>query len=287
MRKILIATILVTLSNTANAKFLAGENNRCFINTSGWNESWFCGKGDDKCSGKKATGGKRYVNYKVHGEKFTEEDNDDVERTYYCCNGTSDTIGKFIEASAFETTETITIDVANGKCTYERTVDICGNIVEDKPCTEATDCARGIVKRNGVCIPPCDDGFVFESENSNRCVPCEETERQAIVGIGYDKVCKKCKSYEILDKDDMECKVKEVPKSTPKESITTNTKGETVVVNSDNTTSIVLTSTSKDAMRKCWQCPGRVAFKQCILYLTNQTNTISAEEIKSGCKITD
>ncbi len=85
----------------------------------------------------------------------------------------------------------------------------------------------------------------------------------------------------------MECKLKEIPKTTPKESISTNEKDETVVVNSDNTTSIALTSTSKDAMRKCWQCPGQYAFKQCVPYLTNQSNTVSAEQIKSGCKISD
>ncbi len=282
MRKILIATILVTLSNTANAKLLTGENNRCYIDTGGWNETWWCGQSADKCSGKQAKGGKRQNNYYSHGESGTIGD-----KKYYCCNGTNDTVGAWKEANTFTKSENITIDVTNGKCTYERKIDICGNIVEDKPCTEATDCARGIVKRNDVCVPPCDDGFVFESDNSNRCIPCEETERQAIVGIGYDKVCKKCKSYEILDKDDMECKVKEVPKSTPKESITTNTKGETILTNSDGSKSVILTKTPQDAMRKCWQCPGRVAFKQCILYLTNQTNTISAEEIKSGCKITD
>ena len=284
MRKILIATILVTLSNTADAKnyWFYGENNRCVIYTLGWNETWWCGQSADKCSGKTAKGGSRKNYYYSHGASKTLN-----SEKHYCCNGTNDTVGAWKKADTFIKSEKITIDVPNGKCTYERKIDICGNIVEDKPCTEATDCARGIVKRNDVCVPPCDDGFVFESENSNRCVPCAETERQAITGVGYDKVCKKCRSDEILDKDDMVCKLKEIPKTTPKESISINEKGETVVVNSDNTTSIVLTSSSKDAMRKCWQCLGQYAFKQCILYLTNQSNTESADKIKSGCKITD
>ncbi len=288
MRKVLIAFgTLIFCSFGANAGFNYGEAHKCMYSHLYWDwtgqrQLVHCGKNNGKCNG--YLGRRSKERHLIHGEKYTYGNNDGDP--WWCCNGTAEKAGEIKRAPSFTTEEQITVDVANGTCTYTRKVDICGNIVEDKPCTEATECARGIVKRNDVCVPPCDDGFVFESETSNRCIPCAETERQAIIGTGYDKVCKKCESYEIFDRDDETCKVKEVPQNIPKDLITKNENGETLT-NSDGSQSIVLTSTSKDAMRKCWQCPGADYYKQCVLHFNNNKNTMPTDEIKSGCKISD
>lgn len=246
MRKIIPIIMFITLSNTAMAEFLAGSNNSCYIDTYSWNESWFCGQGSDKCANKQATGGRRYVNYLIHGDSFKYDN-----KTYWCCNGTADKIGRFYQATNFKVTESKTIDVANGKCSYDITKDICGNIIKDEPCTEAEDCVTGIKKRNEVCIPPCDDGYAFEAPTSNRCIACPDTERQAIIGIGYDKECKKCKSTEILDRDTMTCKTPEKKEQEQKQEVELGTK----------------VAITKETMAKCYRCPGKLYYKQCLLLL--------------------
>lgn len=289
MRKILIAfgTLIFSIFG-ANAGFNYDTAHKCMYSHAYWDwtggrQLVHCGKNNGKCNG--YLGRKSIEKHLLHGNKYTYWANDGDP--WWCCNGTSEKAGELKRAASFEVAVPVIVDFEHGSCTYNRKEDICGNIIEDRPCTEPTTCARGIILRNGVCVPPCDDGFVFESENSNRCIPCAETERQAIVGTGYKKECKKCKSYEILDKDEMKCKVKDVPKDAPKDSITTNENGETIMTNSDGSKSIVLTKTAQDAMRKCWQCPGADYYKQCVLHFNNNKNTMPTDEIKEKCKITD
>lgn len=268
MRKIIPVIMMIIFSNAAMASkyFIEGDGGRCWINYGGWNYGWFCGKLADTCSGKKVTGGNRRQYYKAHGEKFEWEG-----KTLYCCNGTTDEAGRFIESDHFFETEIKTIDIDYGKCSYEIKKDICGNIVEDKPCTEATEtCARGILKRNEVCIPPCEDGFAFESETSNKCIACPETTNQGIKGIGYDKICIKCKSNQILDQDTYTCKSPEEKK----QELTTAVKAGLKVI------------ATKETMAKCFRCAGNVLYKQCLLLLDTPEkldDSIDKADIKKEC----
>ncbi|MBQ8474006.1 MAG: hypothetical protein IJ500_04075 [Alphaproteobacteria bacterium] len=265
MKKIIATIAMCALSSSAIADFLTGTDNRCFIDTSGWNESWFCGKSDDKCADKKATGGYRNPHYLYHGEYFTKD-----STRYYCCNGTTDEIGRFVKASSFNKTETITVQLdGGGKCNYSRKTDICGNIIKDEKCTTPDKCPAQTILRNGQCVTPCIDGYVFESATLNRCIECPDSQTQGIQGIGYDKKCIRCKSTEILNKDTWKCEDPEAQKKQLQKDVAT---GKKIAI-------------SRGIMEQCWQCPDSNLYKDCVKSLAKQQELSDA--IKTKCKISE
>ena len=235
MKKILIALSIALISyNPALAAFYGfGTDNACYVETYKRNSFWFCGKQEEKCTERKM-GKKNNRLWQYHGESFSHDG-----KKYYCCYGTRTEKGYYVEASKWETYETITVQLANGTCTYQKITNACGEIT-DNPCTKPTDCTGNTIKRNGECIAPCgtnDGNMAYESATSNKCIECPTNASQGIINdSGTNPICVKCNSTtETWDADTKKCISRaEVTKKYHQISSAT--------------------------MKKCWQCPNNEIF---------------------------
>ncbi len=242
MKKFLYIFIVFAVTASpamARVKLRAGDNNRCFINVSGINHFWYCGSQSSDCAGKKL---RKYHDrtYQYHGDEFTSEG-----RHFWCCNGTKDAAGKYVESSApFSKSEIITVDLGNGTCTYERITNVCGEVI-DNPCTEPTKCTDGTILRNDSCVTPCDGNTAFESTTSNKCIECETTRYQGISkNSSGSNICIKCDSgTQFFDTKTQNC------------------------VSKDTFNRI-----TKEAMEKCYGCPNNVLFKECSEFFSQPEN---------------
>lgn len=257
MKTFLYILIVLTVTSSpamARVKLRAGDNNRCFINVSGINHFWYCGSQSSDCADKKL---RKYHDrtYQYHGDEFTSED-----RHFWCCNGTKDTAGKYVETTApFSTSEVVTVDLGNGTCTYEKITNVCGDVI-DNPCTEPTNCTDGTILRNDSCVTPCNGNTAFESTASNKCIECETTAYQ---GISADNICTKCDSgTQFFDTKTQNC------------------------VSKDTFNRI-----TKEAMEKCYGCPNNETFKDCAtLFSMSESNRRAADnyqQIIKDCYITE
>ena len=255
---ILMMILLVPTPSFARIKLRAGDNNRCFVNVKDTNRFWYCGTQDSTCAGKKLRKyHKRWWQY--HGEGFDSGEG----RHFWCCGGSTTAQGHYVETwDPFYSRETVTVDLPNGTCTYERITNVCGEVI-DEPCTEPTECDAGLILRNGQCVAPCDGTTAFASKTSNECVECATTAYQGI----DDKTseCVRCDSgTQFFDKKTKTCVSK---------------------------TSSSLKKVTAATMKKCYGCPNSDVFKECTtLFSKSDTERRAAENyerIISECYIDD
>lgn len=253
MNKIFIATIItITCIGSAIANFKSDPDNSCWLETTGKNEFWFCGTHGNKCAGNKLyKNSKRH--WMGHGESFYHDNS-----TFYCCvdaNGN----GKFVKSLRWIKSETLTITVEGGTCSYTTKTDACGKVISDEPCTVATTCDRHTVKRNQECVTECPAGQAFASDTSNECIPCETSGYHGIVISKGFKVCKECNPNKEFY----------------------NPRQEACVSKDD------FIQYSKGTMRQCGLCPNSDMFKEClkIMSMTNPKDATNYDQIRSDCKI--
>lgn len=260
---VLIALIMTT--GTLHADWKTNATNSCWVDSAGLFEDkfWYCGYHNE--SDKKATKcGGTWLNFNderiflYHGESF---EYDPWYKTgsggkYWCCTGTKTTAGYFVKNGSWIIKKgTVTVELENGTCTYEKTVNACGEETST-PCTEPTTCAKGYIDRNNECIQPCEDGQVFESPTSNKCIPCETTMYQGVKNDTDGQYCLKCDQHtEFFDKKKKQC------------------------VNKDNGYKKI----SKDIMKQCGLCPNSTIFKGCIECLSSDNYATCAETYKTDC----
>jgi hypothetical protein len=234
---IVISIILYTGNSFAEPKNGFGDSMECYLETDGTDSAWFCGKHDRKC--KQKLKNKHNVYPLVHGGSFSYG-----SVTAWCCDGTISKQGHFVEQRNWTTSETITVQLANGTCTYQKKINACGEIVSDTPCTEPTTCTSGTIKRNGECIAPCganDGNMAYESVTSNKCIECPTNASQ---GIDSNDICTKCNSAtDIWDANTKKC--------------ISRTEAAKKYHKISNAT-----------MKKCWQCPNNEMFKTCATILS-------------------
>lgn len=249
----------------AKQEIRAGDNNRChyITNTGSKNtgDNWtyyFCGPATQKCAGKKHKSHDKLV-LQYNGDSFSWGGN-----TYWCCGGTRTDVGQYVQGDWITKQETETVKLETGRCQKKIKTTICGDtIVED--CDEPDDCNPGLKKRNGECIKPCGENESFESETSNKCIPCPTTAYQ---GIGYVanisripyEVCLKCdKDSEFYDNVRKGC----FHKSSFKKI-------------------------SKTAMQKCWKCPVDY-IKDCVIVMEagqdNASKPSNWDTVKKECDL--
>ena len=242
MKKIFLPLLLISMTSVAHADFRANSAYTCFY--SDYNDKkqfFFCGNQGNDCIGKSSS--KHVRTNLFHGEKFSAPQ--DGSRIFWCCNGTANSAGKFIEATGwrkekFTTSEIITVELENGTCNYERITDACGNILSDTPCTEPDNCSAGYVLRNDLCVKPCESTYAFESPSSNKCIECLTTEYQ---GISKKNECIKCDpEIAFFDKSKQACVNKRDMKQV-----------------------------SKNVMKNCFRCPDNTTFKDCVTVLSTTT----------------
>ena len=186
---------MIMLCNPAIAETRKFNTNMsCHIDTNGLlnkRHFHFCGPSADECANFDVRR-RSNVTIQRHGEGFQT----DHEGYYYCCNGSTTKTGYYVKGTkgTWETTKTITLQLGNGKCTYQKKTNVCGEVVEDTPCTVAISCPDNLIIRNGACVKPCgenDGNIAYESATSNTCVECPTNATQ---GIDKDKICTKCNS---------------------------------------------------------------------------------------------
>ena len=239
MQKILIAASIILCAGNSFAEPTNGfgDSNECYIETDNRDSAWFCGKHDRTC--KQEMDDDHYVYTLLHGDSFSY---DSVKA--WCCGGSLTETGYFVQQQNWTTSETITVQLTNGTCTYQRKTNACGEVVSDTPCTEPTNCTGNTLKRNGECITPCganDGNMAFESASSNKCIECPTSASQ---GIDSNDICTKCNSAtEIWDTKTKKCisRAEAAEKYHP---------------------------VSNETMKKCWQCPNNEHFKKCAIILT-------------------
>lgn len=237
--------------------FKVGYNSECYVKDDGANDvHWFCGSQAPSCHGNRVRS-KNMPHWQYHGDHFSYGG-----KTYWCCNGTTSKQGKYIESPTWiARTETFTEDVAGGKCTWQKKWNVCGDVdtaQTDKVCTEpqtTLGCASGYVARNGKCVPECTGDTVFDA-NSNKCVDCETTERQAIV----QGECKKCELNQILDKKTLQCV-------------------DILVI---ERTKIQISAVAHEA---CWLCVSPSAMEKCLKYVTNGGKIKDDTELVDKCSL--
>lgn len=248
---IITASLLLAINSAHAGRFMAGDSNRCYVDTVGTNHFWYCGTQETKCAGKKLRK-YHYRDWLVHGESFSIYDPDSTDvinraiaelakknyTTFWCCGGTNDKTGRFVQANSWSTTELKTINVEGGTCTYEQIINACGEEIST-PCTEATNCAKGYVKRNDECVVPCEADMAYESEKSSKCIECKITQKQGIDNAG---VCVKCDNDSLWDNKIKQC----IPKKT-------------------------MTATSTTVLQQCWRCPNNEVMKKCATVLSSSS----------------
>ncbi|MBR6838934.1 MAG: hypothetical protein IKM94_05220 [Alphaproteobacteria bacterium] len=173
IRNIIISLTACFIPLFANADFLS-KSGACWTDTEGCDEFWYCGEQSTGCAGNSPWGcDTKYWLY--HGDSFTKH-----SRKFWCCDGTRSKSGLFKEgANWIVKTEVATETFANGKCTWTRKTNICGQVdnPEDK-CTQPTPCPNGTVWHANQCVSPCSEGSAFASSSSYNCEPCEPGFRQ-------------------------------------------------------------------------------------------------------------
>lgn len=242
MQKFIIAISVILCTNVAFAEPKNGfdTNNKCYLETDGTDSAWFCGSQEKRCKQKMR---KRHnIKWLYTGQSFTYGN---VKA--WCCDGTTTKQGHFVEAKNWTTSETVTVQLSNGTCTYQRVTDACGNIESDEPCTEPTNCNGNLIKRNGTCTEPCgaNDGNIgYESVTSNKCVECPTTSTQ---GIDSNGICTKCNTAtQVWDTSAKKCvsrtehekKFHQIPAA---------------------------------VLKQCWMCPNNEVMKTCAIILSLPT----------------
>lgn len=267
MKKIIIFALSIILSQWsayAEPKNGFGDSLECYLETDGTDSAWFCGKHDRKC--KQKLKNKHNVYPLTHGDFFSHG-----SVKAWCCDGTLTETGYFVEQENWTTSETITVQLTNGTCTYQKITNACGKIESDEPCTEPTNCTGNTIKRNGACIAPCganDGNMAYESATSNKCIKCPTNASQGIINNdGKNPICTKCNSTtEIWDVDTKQCISRaEVAKKYHQISSAT--------------------------MKKCWQCPNNEFFKSCTIILSlpdaEQKKEKDYKTTMTECQISD
>jgi len=261
---ILIIVAIIASSSAVAQDFRHGGSNECYYITGYGKKStgnnwayYYCGGMSNKCNGKKSKGHDLVVRQN-HGEKFTY-----AGKTYWCCDGKSDSVGKYVQASAwFDSSKTVIEikQVTGGTCEVKTETDVCGG-THKIDCDTPGTCNAGYVMRNKVCAEICPDGSAFESDTSNKCIKCETTNYQGIKPISSeDNVCIKCdKDTEFFNKETKAC----IKKSTLSKQIT-NTM-----------------------MKKCWRCPDNDTFAKCIDIMQKSSPSTDERKILTRCKITE
>ena len=147
----LVAIITTTLPTNSHARFEPGDHNRCWVDTHKRDEFWYCGAQDTKCAGVKLAK-KDHRWWLYHGNSFTNNN-----RTFWCCNGTTEAQGIFVEAASFYKEDTVvTKDLGTGTCNWHKRVDVCGNVIGTECTTPDKDkCKSGYILRNNACVEPC------------------------------------------------------------------------------------------------------------------------------------
>lgn len=191
-----------------------------FLTQKGNDTYWYCGGNQSSCAN---VGMDKDDNRTYHMDgQYVNFDS----KKWVCCGGTQDGWGKYLELKKYEDDAdkkeiewkntangaiayyeklvSVTLE-GGGKCTYKARINGCGKELT-KPCTEATKCTDGYVLRNKTCVPPCEDGYDFESTTSNKCVECPTTLYQGSVVEGGTTYCKKCnKNTQFMDVTQNKC----------------------------------------------------------------------------------
>ena len=155
-------------------------------------------------------------------------------------------------------TKTVVDTVNNtvGKCTWTQKINICGEI--DNPedeCTTAvgaTECADGYVTHNAKCVEPCEDGYVFESATSSKCVKKEVNAHQGVID-GHRFVCPDNKFWDVKT---LSCKDK-----------------------------TEWTMISNVAFDECWLCKSPVDLTECLRHVTNGGSLSTRPTLKKKCEL--
>ncbi len=182
--------------------FYSNSNVECYVDTEGNDWFWFCGKQSQSCGGN-SVAKKNQVTWLYHGQKFNWTKRGG-KGNYWCCGGTGSGSGRFYQGEKWLTkSETVTETLPNGKCTWIRNTNICGQIDNpDDKCTEATgECTTGFISHNGKCVAACADGQAFASATSSACVDCTPSSTQGI----RKNVCIKCEANQFFDKTTLSC----------------------------------------------------------------------------------
>lgn len=224
----LILAIITTTSAYAGWDPKSGKEGACLVEKKSGKRFYFCGRNTGSCAGYNARSGHTQKSYS-HGDSVTSKHNDSL--TYWCCNGTTQESGYFVQSKNWIKIDTVvTVQLETGTCNYRKQVNVCDQ-EESTPCTVPDKCPNGRILINDECVSPCKDGEVLESKISNKCVKCETTIRQGIVG---DK-CVKCDDMQFFDRKRKKC-----------------------IEKSD------LQSFSRQVMKKCYACPNDDTFKKCV-----------------------
>lgn len=247
MKKFFIICAALLICSDANSawgpKF--GSNDTCIVERKNGRKFYFCGKSQDKCDGKKVTKWSTERTYKHKGSFSSKYDSG---RKFWCCNPDEEDYGRWIESSSWYDGEQYTEikELETGTCNVVKRKNVCGDAEIIIDCDVPDDCPGDTLLRNGECVKPCDDGSVFESDTSNKCMKCETTKHQ---GIDENLKCVKCdKSSEFWDEENKKC-VK---------------KNE-------------LTKISHDVMQQCYKCTNNTTFKECVFYI-NSPNRVTPEK---------
>lgn len=239
--------LVVTLP--VSARLYTNSNRECFCEDSGNDTFWFCGLQSLSCKGT-SVWKKNKVYWHYHGDDFTGNG-----IKYYCCNGTTSGAGQYVQGNNWITkTETVTEVLPNGKCTWTRKTNICGQV--DNPgdkCTEATgECTTGFVSHNGKCVAACPEGQAFASNTSSACVACEPSVTQGI----KKNVCIKCESNQFFDNNTLSC----VSRSS-KLQVTSN------------------------AFNDCWMCATPGSMYNCMKLLSNGGSLNTNPKLQIACSV--
>ena len=258
MKKIVFMIIVFGICCDAGAKWGPnfGSGDSCVVEYKGAKRRFhFCGKSQDECAGKKV---RKYSEQHthLHGGGFVSEV--DGNRKFYCCNPNNADKGRFVEGKSWLVGAMYTEakQLADGTCNVAKRLNICGDAVVVTDCSEPDDCPDGTILRNNECVVPCDEGSVFESEESNRCIQCETTRYQ---GIDNTFKCIKCdRDVEWWDDKNKEC-----------------------VKKSD------YTKISRDAMQQCYMCPNNITFQECVwmLSMSQEYSVEKQHQIKADCDL--
>lgn len=240
IRICIAALITICTTSGAYADHRHGPSNECWQDTKysdiNSNYKWayyYCGTQDNKCDGKQSKG-HDMVYWQYHGDSFKFKTS--PYETYFCCGGTPDAKGKYVQADAWiVATKTERMQVAGGTCNKQIKTDACGE-THTVECTEPDSCNPGLILRNKACIAPCGDNQVYQSATSNTCIDCETTVYQ---GPSLDRnSCIKCdKDTEFFNRQTKRCVKKNG-----------------------------LAQYSNDALKKCWRCPknDKNIYKTCV-----------------------
>ena len=111
--------------------------------------------------------------------------------------------------------------------------------IQDKSqCSGCTAC-ESVCAHNAITLMPDAMGFLYPHVDTNKCVDCETTERQAIV----QGECKKCELNQILDKKTLQCV-------------------DILVI---ERTKIQISAVAHEA---CWLCVSPSAMEKCLKYVS-------------------